>query len=73
LPKEEDKREVRIKFRNTEGEEIGDEMQLNASTTKMDLNKILDQVLQAEEKQIYQFYMDDREVRGSIGEILDKM
>jgi ribosome assembly protein 4 len=48
-------------------------MQLNASTTKMDLNKILDQVLQAEEKQIYQFYMDDREVRGSIGEILDKM
>ena len=70
---EEEKREVRIKFTNAEGQEIGDEIQVNAATSKVDLNKILDQILQAEEKQVYQFYMEDKEVRGSIGEVLDKL
>jgi ribosome assembly protein 4 len=38
------------------------------------LNKILDQILQTEEKQVYQFYIDgEKEVRGSIGEVLDKI
>lgn len=68
-----EKREVRIKFRNSEGEEVGDEISVDASTSKMDLNKILDMILQPEEKQVYQFYLDnDKEVRASIGEVLDR-
>lgn len=43
-------REVRIKFRNTEGEETGDEIMVSAALTKIDLNKILDQILSPEEK-----------------------
>lgn len=67
-------REVRIKFVDTEGQEIGDEIQVDTTTSKVDLNKILDQILQAEEKQVYQFYIDgEKEVRGSIGEVLDKI
>lgn len=66
-------REVRIKFVDTEGQEIGDEIQVDASLSKIELNKILDQILQAEEKQVYQFYLEDNEVRGSIGEVLEKM
>ena len=68
-----EKREVRIKFVDTEGQEIGDEIQVDASTSKIDLNKILDQIMQAEDKQVYQFYLDDKEVRGSIGEVLEKL
>jgi hypothetical protein len=69
-----EKREVRIKFVDTEGQEIGDEIQVDAgSTSKIDLNKILDQIMQPEEKQVYQFYLDDMEVRGSISELLEKM
>lgn len=71
---QEEKREVRIIFRNTEGQETGDEIQVSASTSKIDLNKILDQILQPEEKQVYQFYLDDdKEVKGSIGEVLDRI
>jgi hypothetical protein len=29
--------------------------------------------MQAEDKQVYQFYLDDKEVRGSIGEVLEKL
>lgn len=68
-----EKREVRIKFVDTEGQEIGDEIQVDAATSKIDLNKILDQIMQPEEKQVYQFYLDDLEVRGSISEVLEKM
>jgi hypothetical protein len=67
-------REVRIKFVDTEGHEIGDEIQVDTTTSKIDLNKILDQILNAEEKQVYQFYIDgEKEVRTSIGEVLDKI
>jgi hypothetical protein len=67
-------REVRIKFVDTEGQEIGDEIQVDTATSKIDLNKILDQILQPEEKQVYQFYIDgEKEVRASIGEVLDKI
>ena len=38
-------KEVRIKFVDTEGQEIGDEIQVDTSTSKVDLNKILDQIL----------------------------
>ena len=38
----EEKREVRIKFVDTEGQEVGDEIQVDAATSKIDLNKILD-------------------------------
>lgn len=66
--------EVRIKFVDTEGQEIGDEIQVDTSTSKIDLNKILDQILDAEEKQVYQFYIDgEKEVRASIGEVLEKI
>ena len=68
-----EKREVRIKFVDTEGQEIGDEIQVDAATSKIDLNKILDQIMQPEEKQVYQFYLDDMEVRGSISEVMEKM
>jgi hypothetical protein len=65
---------VRIKFRDTEGQEIGDEISVDASTSKIDLNKILDMILQPEEKQVYQFYIDDdKEVRESIAKALDKV
>ena len=29
--------------------------------------------MQPDEKQVYQFYLDDLEVRGSISEVLEKM
>jgi ribosome assembly protein 4 len=58
---------------NTEGQEIGDEIQVDSSFSKIDLNKILDQILQPDEKQVYQFYLEDNEVRKSIGEVLDKV
>ncbi len=67
-------KEVRIKFVDTEGQEIGDEIQVDSSMSKVDLNKILDQILQAEEKQVYQFFIEgEREVRSSIGEVLEKI
>jgi hypothetical protein len=37
-----EQREIRIKFRNAEGEEIGDEIMIDSRTSKIDLNKILD-------------------------------
>ena len=37
-----EKREVRFKFVDTEGQEVGDEIQVDAATSKIDLNKILD-------------------------------
>ena len=46
---------------------------MDATISKIDLNKILDQIIAAEEKQVYQFYLDDHEVRGSISEVLEKM
>ena len=67
-------REVRIKFRNTEGQEIGDEISVDASTSKIELNKILDMILQPEEKQVYQFFVnEDKEVRESIAKAIDKV
>lgn len=68
----EEKREVRIKFRDIEGNEIGDEIYVDATSSKIDLNKILDQILQPEEKQVYQFYLDEKEIRSSINDILAK-
>ena len=50
VPQQPEQREVRIKFVDTEGQEIGDEIQVDASLSKIELNKILDQILQAEEK-----------------------
>ena len=38
----EEKREVRIKFRDTDGVEIGDEIAIDFNSSKVDLNKILD-------------------------------
>ncbi len=41
---------MRIKFRDTDGNEIGDEISVDAGSSKIDLNKILDQIIDAEEK-----------------------
>ena len=48
-----EKREVRIKFKDTDGNEIGDEIYVDASSSKIDLNKMLDQIIQPDEKQVY--------------------
>ena len=47
---EEEKREVRIMFKDVEGNEVGYEISVDASFSKIDLNKMLDQILQSEEK-----------------------
>ena len=47
---EEERREVRIKFRDTEGNEIGDEIYVDANSSKIDLNKILDAIMQPVDK-----------------------
>ena len=50
---EEEKKEVRIMFKDVEGNEVGYEISVDASFSKIDLNKMLDQILQNEEKQVY--------------------
>lgn len=45
---------------------------IDANANKGDLNKLLELLINQEEKQFYQFYLDDKEVRGSIKEVLDK-
>eukprot|EP00347_Sterkiella_histriomuscorum_P017718 403348260 len=67
-----EKTEVRIKFQDVEGNEIADEIMIDSAASKIDLNKLLDQLIGADEKQLYQFYLDDKEVRGSIKEVLEK-
>ena len=34
---------------------------------------MLDQIINSDEKQVYQFYVDDKEVRTSIKEVIDKL
>ena len=70
---EEERREVRIKFRDTEGNEIGDEIYVDANSSKIDLNKILDAIMQPVDKQVYQFYLEDKEVRTSIKDVIEKL
>ena len=67
-------REIRIKFRSADGEEMGDEIMIDSRTSKVELNKILDQIMLPDEKQVYQFFVDEsQEVRESIGKAMDRV
>lgn len=71
---------MRIKLVNVEGEEVFDELAVDAGVSKMDLNRVLDQLLGSpDEKQVYQFFLEEStaaegggEVRTTLGDVLDK-
>lgn len=75
---EEGPRTVIIQFRDAEDKEVGFEVSVDAATTsKADLNKLLADMREGEEDddgpKRYQFYLDDREVKNSIQEVLDRI
>lgn len=67
---------VNITFKNDEGETVGVEVQVDNFTNKADLNKMLQEFMDVDEdhtgKQVYQFYLGDVEVKGTLQECLDK-
>lgn len=50
---------------------------MDSTTSKIDLNKLLKEVKEPEENedenQRFQFYLDDKEVKVSIQEVLDRI
>lgn len=68
---------VIIQFRNPEEEDVGFEIAVDSDTSKADLNKLLAEVREPEEGeddyQLFQFYLDDKEVKQSIQEVLDRI
>ena len=68
---------VIIQFRDSEDIDVGFEISLNAQTSKADLNKLLAEVREPEEgedeRQLFQFYLDDKEVKQSISEVLERI
>ena len=61
---------VIIQFRDQEEKEVGFEISVDSRTSKADLNKLLQEVRTPaegeDEGQIFQFYIDDKEVKVSI-------
>ena len=59
-----------IQFRDQEEKEVGFEISVDSNTSKSDLNKLLSEVRTPtegeDEGQIFQFYIDDKEVKVSI-------
>ena len=59
-----------IQFRDQEEKEVGFEISVDSRTSKADLNKLLQEVRTPaegeDEGQIFQFYIDDKEVKVSI-------
>ena len=68
---------VIIQFRNQEETDVGFEISVDSTTSKIDLNKLLKEVKEPEENedenQRFQFYLDDKEVKVSIQEVLDRI
>lgn len=67
---------VIIQFRDSEDNDVGFEISVDTTTSKADLNRLIREVKdpeEGEEHQLYQFYLDDKEVKGSIQEILDRI
>lgn len=68
---------VIIQFRDQEEKEVGFEISVDSNTSKSDLNKLLSEVRTPtegeDEGQIFQFYIDDKEVKVSIQDILDRI
>ena len=66
-----------IQFRNQEEKDVGFEISVDSTTSKIDLNKLLKEVKEPEENedenQRFQFYLDDKEVKVSIQEVLDRI
>ena len=66
---------VIIQFKDQEENDVGFEISVDSATTsKLDLNRMLSDVRQPEEgedeNQVFQFYLDDKEIKGSIQDIL---
>ena len=66
---------VIIQFKDQEDKDVGFEISVDSLTTsKQDLNRILKDIRQPEEgedeNQVFQFYLDDKEIKGSIQDIL---
>lgn len=68
---------VIIQFRDQEEKEVGFEISVDSNTSKSDLNKLLSEVRTPtegeDEGQIFQFYIDDKEVKVSIQDIMDRI
>jgi hypothetical protein len=47
---EDERREVIIKFRDVDGKEVGYEISVDTNSTKADLNKMLNEIIEPEEK-----------------------
>jgi len=69
-------RDVIIQFRDSEDQNVGFEISVPTDTSKADLNKLLMEVRDPaddEDHQRYQFYLDDKEVKASIQEVLTRI
>jgi len=68
---------VIIQFRDSEEQNVGMEISIPTDTSKLDLNKMLEEVREKKENeddhQRFQFYLDDKEVKASIQEVLDRI
>jgi len=75
-PEESKGNTVIIQFRDADDQNVGMEISVGTETSKLDLNRLLEEVREPaadEERQRFQFYLDDKEVKASIQEILDRI
>lgn len=72
LDKEEESKSqsVIIQFRDQEDTDVGFEISVDSKISKIELNKLLQEVREPvegeHEGQVFQFYLDDKEVKASI-------
>ena len=68
---------VIIQFKDSEDQNVGFEISVSTNTSKKDLNTLLSEVREPskdeDENKRFQFYLDDKEVKSSIQEILDRI
>ena len=68
---------VIIQFKDADDNEVGFEISVGTDINKGDLNNLLSEVRVPEDKdepnQRYQFYLDDKEIKTSIQDILDRI
>ena len=68
---------VIIQFKDSEDQNVGFEISVSTNTSKKDLNTLLSEVREhskdEDENKRFQFYLDDKEVKSSIAEKLDRI
>ena len=70
-PEVDDDKQVIIQFKDADEKEVGAQLSVPANASKADLNVMLATFLEEQKKetdefQIYQFYLEDREIKASV-------